>query len=1049
MRIDLLGPLRILTGDRELPISGARLRGLLTLLALHAGRPVTAERIADALWTGEAPSANTVQSLVSRLRGVLGDRELIESGPGGYRLAIDQSHVDIHAFEELAATGRGALSGKDFATAAPALRQALALWRGELGELSAVDDRAAVRALTLREEARDDLADAELALGNAATILAELRERAAAQPFRERVQAQLLRALAATGAYAEALSRFETVRERLADELGVDPGPALTEAHLAVLRAESQPAKPGNNLPAPLTSFIGRDADVVALEDALSTDRLVMVTGPGGCGKTRLAVHVAHRLADTMDVRMAELAPVTEGSEVPHTVVTAMGLHEAAAGFGATVTGFTDPIDRIAAAIRDQPWLLVIDNCEHLLDAVAGLASRLLTRCPRLRILATSREPLRMTGEVIRPVRALPYPYEDVSLAEAAKYPAVRLLAERGHAANAAFTLDTGNLTDVVEICRRLDGLPLAIELAAARLRALTPHQLAVRLGERFRLLTGGDRTALPRQRTLRAVVDWSWDILDKPERLLLARMSVFVGTMTLESVEAVCGDELDETAYTLASLVDKSLVSLVGERYRILETIREYGSEKLAAMGESTALRRRHAEHFTVLAEQADANLRGHDQVRWLARLTTDHDNIIAAARRDIGDGNVDRPARVVSAMLWFWWLRGQHAEAIDLAEQVLAMPGEPEPRQAALVRVASTFGLFDMDISLAEARGRVLEALAIRDANGVTDPHPFLRMLELMAETMGGSPLRMIRLVHRLNEDPDPWIRASAISFRANVLLNSGRVARAERLFRRAVELYRRVGDRWGLAVAASAHVEVAALREDPTEARELIELAVRTESEFGIHPGKSHISTRLEYFVLRDTDPWEKLRELEAEIEACHRIGNFEMTGYMHLLAAQYLRLTGDPDAALAHLNTSRTILAPHLAAMKDRGGGPPDLPSLLRIVEARFSLDHDRLDETETLLAETLSMALRVGEAQLIGRILETEAELLLRRGDHDTAARRLGQAELARGTRNASSPDVARTESRLREVLGDNRFRELYDRSRTGSRTGLFAELRES
>ena len=437
------------------------------------------------------------------------------------------------------------------------------------------------------------------------------------------------------------------------------------------------PAASRTNLRAPITSFVGRDDDLARITAALHDARLVTLTGPGGAGKTRLAGEAASRLLDRMPdgVWMVELGSVAAPVDLPQALLSLFGAREIGllAPLGASAV---PPMERLEEAIGGKRLLLVLDNCEHLIAAVAALVDRLLARCPELRVLATSREPLGLPGEVLHPVGPLAMPAQDVSATEALRYPAVRLFADRGAAARHGFVVDRATVAPVLRICRALDGVPLAIELAAARLRALTVEQIAGRLDDRFRLLGDGSRRALARHQTLRAVIDWSWDLLGDDERVLLRRLAVFAGGATLQAVEQVCaapglgGPAPEEVLYLLATLVDKSLLVAAedadGEvRYRMLETVRAYGEERRRKAGEDQALRRGHAGYFLVLAQRADPWLRRGDQLAWIARLAAERDNLHAALRWAVEAGDAALALRLVGALAWYWYLRSARAEA------------------------------------------------------------------------------------------------------------------------------------------------------------------------------------------------------------------------------------------------------------------------------------------------------------------------------------------------------------------------------------------------
>ena len=564
LRVGILGPIELRVGFGEpVAVVGPRLRTLLIRLALEPDRVVLASQLVDAVWDGEPPAAatNALQSLVSRLRRLLPDA--VESHAAGYRVALEPEAVDAVRFERLALAGRDRLH-EDPAAARELLREALGLWRGPV-LADAANARFAGAAIARLEELRlgatEDRIDAELETGPSDALVAELDELATAHPLRERLHGQLMRALSMSQRQADALGAYERLRGRLADELGIDPSEELRAIHLGVLRGDLAPkpdparaagaptagAAPAHGTPPPagpaadapartnlraqITSFVGRGNDIARIEELLARWRLVTLTGAGGAGKTRLATEAGSRMVDRMPdgVWMVELAPVADPLDLPRAVLSLLGARELGL-LARRGSGAVPPMERIVQAIGDKRLLLVLDNCEHLVGAAADFADVLLARCPSVRVLTTSREPLGITGEALHPVGPLAMPDEDVTTAEALRYAAVRLFADRAAAGRPGFAVDEATVGPVLRICRALDGIPLAIELAAARLRALSPDQIAARLDDRFRLLAGGSRAALPRHQTLRAVVDWSWDLLSDAERMLARRLAVFPG---------------------------------------------------------------------------------------------------------------------------------------------------------------------------------------------------------------------------------------------------------------------------------------------------------------------------------------------------------------------------------------------------------------------------------------------------------------------------------------------------------------------------------------
>ncbi|WP_338931222.1 BTAD domain-containing putative transcriptional regulator [Streptomyces netropsis] len=889
MRYGILGTTQAHSADgRSIALGGARLRGLLAALALHPGRPRPAEALIDEVW-GDAPPADApgaLQALVGRLRRAIG-HAAVDSVAGGYRLRAEPDDVDLHRFRRLAEEGARALDDGDPAKAAVLLDDALALWRGPA--LADLPDSGAlaVRHEARRLDARRHRAAAAVALGDAAAVLPELAELCDAHPLDEPLQALRLRALRAAGRPAEALAAYEGIRTGIADRLGTDPGPELRALHTELLTPEPLPeaadggrATPGGagateatapsgagtpvpappapvlpppgNLRARLTSFVGREDDLALIQGDLARYRLVTLLGPGGAGKTRLSQEAAEAAARADGawpdgVWFAELAPVDDGATVPEAVLTALGARETVVR-GTTAEGLRaatdatalDPLARLAEHCARRRMLLVVDNCEHVVDAAARLAETLLAHCPGVTVLATSREPLAVPGELVRPVEPLPDPV------------ALRLLADRGAAARPGFRVEDDPAA-CAEICRRLDGLPLAIELAAARLRLLTPRGLADRLDDRFRLLTSGSRTVLPRQQTLRAVVDWSWDLLTGPERAVLRRLAVFAGGCDLSAAEEVCAADgpgavhARDVAALLGSLVDKSLVVAApaadGQmRYRLLETVGEYAAERLDEAGERAAAERRHLVAYRELARTADPLLRGPEQRRWLERLELEHDNMRTALRHAVAARDEHEALCLVLSLGWFWQLRDHRTDARAWAEAAAALGPDPfaapvAPAPPLLVPCTAAPPPMPPDLLEEARRGVRLVALANMESDMRVFADPGMQArLRGMVEAYGEGQPQNCRVpgmawfyaalltgfadnlyamidsgVERCRRLGYDWELANALQLRAKLFNDSANRSDQGALDAdESLEIFRRLGDSWGVAEALSGRGE-----------------------------------------------------------------------------------------------------------------------------------------------------------------------------------------------------------------------------------------------
>ncbi|MFF9818221.1 BTAD domain-containing putative transcriptional regulator [Streptomyces sp. NPDC014006] len=999
MRFGILGPSEILTDDGT-PLSpgGPRPRALLTLLLLDAGRAVPADRLLDGLYGAEPPAgaANALQSQISRLRRRLSPHTAIEAVGAGYRLAVDPGAVDAHRFARLAAEGRAALAAGDHPRAAAVLRDALALWRGPA--LPDLPDAHAER--TRLEELRlavvQDRVEADLGGGGGAELVPELRALVAEHPLSERLYGQLMRALHAGGRPAEALTVFEEARGVLADELGADPSPELSALHLDLLRARpGAPARP--RLPAQLTRFIGREEELARIAEASAASRLVTLTGPGGVGKTRLALEAARTAPD---VCLVELAPLADGERIPYAVLAALGVRD---GFRAPAT---DATDRLLAALEDRAVLLVLDNCEHLIEAAARTAALLLGACPGVRVLATSRESLGITGEVLVPVPPLP------------EEPAVRLLLDRARAVRPDVD---GDHARVPEICRALDGLPLAIELAAARLRTLSPPELAERLHDRFRLLARGDRAKAPRHRTLRAVVEWSWELLDAQERELASRLTVFRGGATLDAVAAVCAVPYPEDV--LASLVEKSFVEVSGGRYRMLETIRAFAAEELAGgAGDLTAvagLRDAHAAYFLQLAERAQPYLRGGEQLPWLARLAAEHENLDAALRR-LTDTAPHEALRLMAALTWFRRLRGLHGERVGQARALLGAVGDEPP-----ARLAEEYALCLMNAVSGQGDDPADPGLVARAAAVMATLETPLRLpFTVVLWSLTGGPRLAVDAHVRVQVGDEPWGRALLDLGLAYQAWFSGRADEAEEVFTRAWEGFRATGDRWGMANCLDPLGGFAHARGAHGRALALLDEGLIHVRELDAPEETADLLHRRAYVLLalgaheEAAAHFARCRDLARTAGAADKVA-----GALRGLG-DTARHGGDTAGARVHYESALQTCA---ATWFSVGETVRILIGLGRTAAAEGDTGAAR-----DWLAQARAQALSASDVLLPADVADALADLAARPQE---AAELLGAAAGLRGLCLDGDPDVVRTTRRTRARLSPEAFDEAFERGR--------------
>ncbi|MBB5774803.1 BTAD domain-containing putative transcriptional regulator [Nonomuraea jabiensis] len=989
VRFGVLGPLEVRAEDgTPVPVAEPKVRALLADLLAHGGGPVSADRLIDDLW-GAAAGRNpvgTLQARVSQLRRALGDPGLVVHGPAGYRLAAHD--CDARRFRSLVER-----RSPDPRARAAELEQALALWRGPAYADFADAAFALPEAARLEETrltALEEQAEVRLELGEPV----DLGDLVARHPLRERLVAAHMKALYRGGRQSEALAAYESLRRRLGEDLGLDPSPALAGLHQAILRqdpalAPASSAAPATNLPAPLTALVGREGELAEVRTLLAASRLVTLTGPGGVGKTRLALAAAADAGpDFPDgVWLAELAGAAEAAEA---VAAVLGVRDDAAG----------PLaPRLAGALAGKRLLLFLDNCEHLVEQAAELAAALLRAAPGLRVLATSQEPLGVTGESVRVVPPLPEPE------------AVRLFTARANVPPSE---------TVATICRRLDGIPLALELAATRVRALGVRELADRLDDRFRLLSAGMRDAPARQRTLRAMIDWSWELLSEPERVVLRRLAVHADGCTLDAAEEVCAEPGVDVLDTVARLVDRSLVVRVaGPRYRLLESVTAYCVERLREAGEYDAIRKRHARHYTALAERAD--LKGPGQREWLARLDAESANLRLALAGP-------EPLRLVNALAWYWFLRGRLREAHrSLSAALSAGLGTKAASGAEAARASVWLAGIELLIGEPAPPASAASVSAVRwaglDPAGAALADWFLSHVRWAYGDRRAHEVAAERALAAYRELGDRWGVAAALCLRGKLAVGRADLAAMERDGERGLAIFRELGDEWGQIEAMDVLDRAAEIRGDYARASRLREEALRLAEELGFEVSFRVAAlgriAMLSGDYERADDHHERARRLAVEQSyksaeenavlglalSARRQGRYEEAESYLLSLLDWLRqVRGTPGIAF--------VMAELGFAAEQRGA-------------AALALARHR---------EGYEAARASGDPRAVALALEGLAGALSldQEGSPVEAARLIGAATAMRAAVGAPLPvgerlDVERISGRLRAVLGDEAF----------------------
>jgi predicted ATPase/DNA-binding SARP family transcriptional activator len=795
LHIQLLGEFHLTYGDAPVSkVNAPRLQALLAYLVLHREAPQPRHHLAYCLWpdTTEAQARTNLRQLLHALKQALPEADqFVHADAQTLQWGSDAPfRLDLAEFEQALKAADEAEQQPDPHALRVALEQAIALYHGDLLP-SCYDDWIVPERERLRQAFSGALERLLLLLERASQpreAIAYAERLLRHDPLREESYRALMRLHAACGDRAGVRRVYQTCATVLERELGVEPSAATREAYELLLKVDVQvqpvlPQPANTNLPVPLTSFVGREREIVELNRLLATTRLLTLTGPGGCGKTRLALEAATKLVDDYPngVWLVELARLADPTLVVQALAATLGVREQP---GRTL------LDALMDYVRAKQLLVILDNCEHLIETCAQLADTLLRAAPGLKILASSREPLGIAGETSYRVPSLSLPdlRQLHDLDALAQNDCVHLFIDRASAAYPPFRLTAKNAPAIAQICLRLDGIPLAIELASARTKVFPPEEIAARLNDRFRLLTGGSRTALERHQTLFALIEWSHQLLSEAERVLLHRLSVFAGGWSFEAAQEVCGEGLGDVVLdTLPHLADKSLVVVeeqveaVQGRYRLLETIRQYARDKLLEAGEAEVARDRHLDFFLRFAESAEPKLRSAEQIEWLERVEIEHDNLRTALAWSLESGQSDNALQLAGALYYFWVLRGYWSELQRWLEDALALSEREQSKKVAAGNYAPTHA----EIA---RRAKVLF--------GATWSHFGTLNLKDARKTVEES----LRLWRELG---DKWWAAVALELVGLIMAMEGDIQTALARDEEGVSLAREVDDPWPLAL------------------------------------------------------------------------------------------------------------------------------------------------------------------------------------------------------------------------------------------------------
>ncbi len=937
-KIRILGPITLGGEDGSVAkLSGGRERAVLGYLAANSERVVSADELLDALWGDDQPGnpKHALQSAVSRLRrsARMANLDPVATVATGYHVSEGVT-VDADRFEEKTGEARALITSSP-QLAAETLGEALGLWFGAALADFAYDDWAQPHIARLEEErltAIGDRIEARLTLGEHRELVAELQRLVVDHPTRERFTAQLMTALYRSGRQEAALAVYGRAKQQLAVELGIEPGPELRQVEQAIL--EQDPAlgpPPGaflrsgdesgsveNNLPVHLTSFVGRHDDIEALHDLVGEHRLVTLTGPGGTGKTRLAVHLARSILGDYSggARYVDLSNIATGEQVWPQIAAGTGIREQSS------RGLADAV---ITQLRGSATLLVIDNCEHVLDDAAAAVDRLLRECKQVQLITTSREPLGIDGEVVWPVAPLRIPPAGVSTANRlGEFDSVRLFEERVGALFPGFVIEENTAEAVVAISRAVDGIPLAIELAAARAATMGVDGVAASIDRHLDTLSGGPRTAAERHRSYGAAVRWSYDLVPTEEQRLFRALSVCVGGFDISAAEAIGGLQAVDTNTGLSHLVAASLITSTGPlgtaRFGMLEPIRRFALGELETHQEMHSRRRAHAAHYVELSQKLGRGFRSNDQAPVIKTTTTELGNLKAALETTIGASEATGALTVTSALGPYLQIRGRLTEGRHLLGRALEVDGEPDELRATALTDLAHLSFFQCDYHEMLQHGKAALALldAERDPQATAEALAASGLAKLKLGDQNGSEADLTESARLYSTAGNEWGMGSSLAYLGFALVAAGDIEAAYSTYEESLSHLRDGGESWSAAFALSAQGNLARVAGEDIRSETLLQEALEVSQCIDDSWGEARARLFLARLYLAIDRPEEVRVPLSDAIRAFETMGDREDTALCIETFADFVWLEREAETAAVLYGAVARILERSMSA-----------------------------------------------------------------------------------------------------------------------------------